>query len=404
VKIKNDRIDLNVVASQLEVGKQPQNGRLAYDGSAFDVASGALFTAIGFADEVSDSGRQRIIREALFSLKPESAITRKSLMAALARHEAKYLALPMDRFALLTTIAVKFGRHLRPINKDRVKLRFADTIPRGFDRKPFEEIHSWPKVADVEDYSWAVILIDARSNYEAFERGLRELDYWRGMWNFALTRNTISRDSSSPLPLADIGLGPVHTVHHARGAAVGGTFWYQPAFYPQPAVDVKRDWNHVSAEVRRIRRLHQRSSYPEMLREVFIRYARALDGVDFDSTFLKLWSLFEMLTVTTNARYDQSVERALFVFEEQELNRTVLEHLRDYRNATVHDALSTDLAHDFSWQLKQYVDALIKFHLFWSNRFTSVMEAGSFLSLPKDSDALRKRIATARQALRYLAG
>jgi hypothetical protein len=404
VKIKNERIDLNVVASQLDAGKRPQNGRLGFDGFAFDVASGALFSAIGFAADVSDSGRQRIIREGLFSLDPHRTITRKSLIAALARREAVYLALPLERFAVLTTVSSKFGRHLRPINRGRVKLRFAATIPRGFDRKPFEKIHSWPKQAEIKDYSWVVVFVDARSNYEAFEQALRELDYWRGLWNFALTRHTISRDTSAPLPLADIGLGPVHTVHRARGAAVEGTFWYQPAFYPQPSVDVRRDWNRVSAEVRRIRRMHQRSSYPEMLREVFVRYARALDGVDFDSTFLKLWSLFEMLTVTTNARYDQSVERALFVFEEQELNRTVLEHLRDYRNATVHDAMSTALAHDFSWQLKQYVDALIKFHLFWSHRFATATEAGAFLNLPKDPDALRTRITTAKQALRYIAG
>ena len=139
-------------------------------------------------------------------------------------------------------------------------------------------------------------------------------------------------------------------------------------------------------------------------REVFVRYARALDGIDFDSTFLKLWALLELLTVTTSARYDQTINRALFVFQEQELNRVLLEHLRDYRNATVHDAMSTDLVHDFNWQLKQYVDALIRFHIMFSGRFETWTEAGAFLDLPRDPETLKKRLAAIREALRYRGG
>lgn len=401
---RNERIDLNVIATNLEVGKRPQGGRLGFDGWAFDTASAALFSAFEFDLDIGDSGRQRIIRDALFGLNPTSTITGKVLASAVARQQEAYLKLPQRRYALLTSISVKFGKHLAAIRDGEVRIQFYRERPKRFDRKRFEKIHSWPKEPEVKDYAYVVVAVKARTTHEAFERALRELDYHRGMWNFALTRLTISQDLSSPQPLADVGLGKVHTIHESRGVAAGETFWYQPAFFEQRPIELRTDWARVRTESAVIRRNRRRSKYAETLKDVFVRYARALDGVDFDSTFLKLWSLLELLTGTTNARYDQTVNRALFVFEEQPLNRALLEHLRDHRNATVHDAASTDLVYDFNWQLKQFVDELIKFHIMWAGRFASWSEAAAFLDLPSDPAALIKRIARAKEALRYRGG
>ena len=401
---KNSKINLEVVASHLEAGKRSQNGRLVYDGWALDVALAALFSAFEFHSEVVDSGRQRIISDALFSLDPSKLITSKGLVASLARHEADYLKLPAQRYSLVTSISAKFGDHFKEIRDGNVRIQFLRDRPARFDRKPFEGIYSWPKEPDVKDYTFVVVTVDARTIHEAFERAVEGLDYHRGMWNYSLTKLTISRSSGSPQPLGDIGLGRVHTVHLPTGAAVGETFWYQPSFVPQPVVDVRPDWNRVIEDASVVRRKHRRDQYASKFRELFIRYARALDGVDFDSTFLKLWSLLEVLTVTTRAQYDQTIKRALFVFREQELNRVLLEHLRDYRNATVHDALSTDLVHNFNWQLKQYVDELLRFHVMWSGRFETWEDAGAFLDLPRDVTALKKRLATSREALRYRGG
>lgn len=401
---KNKRIDLQVVAKQLDAAKRLQNDHVAYEGEAFDTAMAALFSALELSSEISDSGRQRIIRDAIFSFGAATTITADALRSAVARHEATYLRLPQQRYAILTSISAKFTSELRNIREAATRIRFYRDRPRRFARTRFEEMRIWPKDADTKDYASVVISVNARTTFEAAEHALRDLDFYRGIWNFSFTRHTISRSLSSTMPLADVSLGRVHTVHRPGGAAVGETFWYQPTFFPQRAIDLGRDWPRVMREEAVVRRKIRSSSYPETMKEVFVRYARALDGVDFDSTYLKLWSLFELLTATSNARYDQSIGRALFVFEEQELNRAILEHLREYRNATVHSGISTDLVHDFCWQLKQFVDALIRFHLSFGSRFKSWGEAATFLDLPRDTVALKQRIAVARRALKYRGG
>lgn len=329
MRVKNNKINLEVVASHLEKGKRAQNGRLVYDGWTLDLASAAIFSAFEFDPKIVDSARQRIIHEALFSLDPSKRITSKLVTSALARSEETYLRLPEQRYSLLTSVSAKFGDHFKDIRDGRVRIRFLRNRPARFDRRPFEKIHSWPDQPDVQDYTIVIVTVDARTANEAFERAVRDLDFHRGMWNYALTQSTISRSSGSPQPLGDIGLGRVHTIHRATGAAVGGTFWYQTSFTPQPVVDVRRDWERVIDIAAVVRRKSRQDGYGAELREVFVRYTRALDGVDFDSTFLKLWSLLELLTATTSARYDQTINRALFVFQEQELNRVLLEHLRD---------------------------------------------------------------------------
>jgi hypothetical protein len=401
---KNSKINLDVVASHLEEEKSPQDGRSVYNGWAHDIASAALFSAFEFDSEVVDSGRQRIIREALSSLDPSEVITSKLLTSALARREAEYLTLPRQRYSVLTSISAKFGDHLRQIRDGDVSIRFLRERPVKFDRKPFEKIYGWPREADVKGYTFVVTSVDARNTSEAFERATGELDYHRGMWNYSLTRSTASHGLGPPEPLGDIGLGRVHTVHLPSGAAVGDSYWYQSMFTPQPVIDVRSDWERVMKESSLIRGKHRRDQYASEFRSMFVRYARALDGLDFDATFLKLWSLLELLTVTTKARYDQTIDRALFVFQEQDLNRVRLEHLRDYRNAAVHNAMSTSLVHNSLWQLKEFVDELIRFHIMWSDRFETWADAGAFLDLPREAEALKKRLATTRVALKYRAG
>src|SRR3954452_5108899 len=145
MKPKNTRIDLNVVAKQLDAAKRPQNDRVVYEGDAFDTAMAALFSAFELSSEISDSGRQRIIRNAIFSLRPATTITAAALRSALARQEATYLHLPQERYAILTSISAKFTSELRDIREGGTRIRFYRTRPHRFGRKRFEDIHSWPK-------------------------------------------------------------------------------------------------------------------------------------------------------------------------------------------------------------------------------------------------------------------
>lgn len=224
------------------------------------------------------------------------------------------------------------------------------------------------------------------------------------MWNFNLNHLTVTRwFSGRPRPINDIRLGPIHTLHHPNGAVAQQTFWYDPFYTSGEAARIADDkWDYTVRRTAEIRQQLARIPYRSSLREVFIRYVRALDSADFEKVFLKLWNLLEVLTGTTAGEsYDKTVRRALFIWGDPEWSSAVLHHLRTYRNASVHSGYSTSEAEKYVYQLKRYVEELILFHLAARPRFKSIRDAAEYFEIPRDPAILRKKIALFERALRF---
>jgi hypothetical protein len=129
-----------------------------------------------------------------------------------------------------------------------------------------------------------------------------------------------------------------------------------------------------------------------------------LDIPDFESSYLKLWSVLEFLTGTVNGRNEDLIRRCTFFFNERDLARQVLEHLRDRRNAHIHAGTESYQLESLVFQLKRFVERLLVFHLRNGKNFLSIADAGNYLDLPTDPDTLRQRIARSKMALRFREG
>src|SRR5258708_6875371 len=150
-----------------------------------------------------------------------------------------------------------------------------------------------------------------------------------------------------------------------------------------------------------VRRFLRKHPYAADMQQAFVRYARALDSVDFDSSFLKLWSLLETLTNTIGDNYDVTIRRVLFLVTDRDLSGLILEHLRNYRNATVHHDRSRLAAERYIYQLKRFVEVLLHFHTVSRGQFPSIAKLGEHLDLPFAPEDLRARILAAKAALRF---
>ena len=146
------------------------------------------------------------------------------------------------------------------------------------------------------------------------------------------------------------------------------------------------------AERRIVRRMNKHP-YREALERVFLRYTRALDSADFESVFLKLWSLMEHLTDAAGQNYDDVVKRALFLFSDRKLTRQLLEHLRDQRNAIVHDEGTDTDVERLAFQAKRIVEALMRFHLNTGRHYESIAEAATILSQPCSPGCAHQAVA-----------
>ena len=240
-----------------------------------------------------------------------------------------------------------------------------------------------------------------------FERCLEALDYIRGLWNFSLNRRTDWRFQSGPVyqPVNDIRLAQVHTLHDLQGQPIDDSYWFEPFFVPARMPPNQRlGWPAIRREERQIRAAVKRSNYPDDIRCAFIRYTRALDTPDFESSYLKLWSLLEFLSGTVNGRNEDLIRRCVFLYEDRELARQVLEHLRDRRNVNVHAGRASYQLESLVFQAKRFVERLMVFHLVNGKKFRSIADAGTYLDLSTDPDMLRERAARYKMALRFHEG
>ena len=150
-----------------------------------------------------------------------------------------------------------------------------------------------------------------------------------------------------------------------------------------------------------LRRRIRRHPYAADLEKALVRYARALDLEDHDLAIQKLWSLMEFLTDTGLASYDKTVRRVKFLYVDVAYKGQVLEHLRRYRNRSVHGGMSTGDVEGEVYQLKRCVEHLIQFHIGNRFGFKTMEQACNFLDLPHDDELLRGRLKSVKDAIAF---
>jgi hypothetical protein len=118
-----------------------------------------------------------------------------------------------------------------------------------------------------------------------------------------------------------------------------------------------------------------------------------MDTIDHDMTIQKLWSLLEFLTDTGLATYDTTVRRVRFLYADERFAAQVLEHLRRFRNRSVHGGHSGGDVESEVYQVKRYVEAMLRYHLSNQYKFSSMAQACEMLDLPTDGAQLKRRLS-----------
>ena len=182
----------------------------------------------------------------------------------------------------------------------------------------------------------------------------------------------------------------MHTLHDQRGMLATETWWYEPD-YREPIKVFTQDSKieKMSVFLKNVRGYLKRSKYAEDLKLAIIRYGRALDQVDLEASFLKLWGVLELLTDTVGSSYKITVRRASYIWKEREYHKEILSHLRDHRNSSVHAGKENHDVEMCTYQLKRYVELLLEFHLASSFGFQNIAHAAEFMDLPKDASKLK---------------
>jgi hypothetical protein len=411
----NNKYRPEIIADRLENIKTVDNntGKVSFKGFEYNDFLSVLCTIARLSEDIPESEKHRIIYSSAFSTGSKGTITAKALLREISILEQSFLKQKEEEYVLATSLSLRRDWKMPNYKINSALIYFTPKLPTIFDKNR-ETLKLKPHVKYIiekfpVDYLAARVLVKGRSQFEAQEKALQALDLIRGIWNLSLNRLTVMRIfsfGSKRKPINTICLGPFHTLHEKKGNLKTDTFWYEPNFeLVEPYnFDKEKEHDYVISYTKFLRNKLIKSPYPEIISEAIIRYTRALDYSDYEVAFIKLWSVLELLTDTVKESYDKTIKRTAFLFNDYDYNFQILSHLRDFRNKSVHtgNTGSDDDVRTYLYQLKNYVESILLFHLSNRMKFNNISNLSDFMDLSPNRDFIKEKYQLYKRAIRFL--
>lgn len=387
------------------------DGKVEFTGWGFSEIGAILYSMLDFSDDIPELVARRIVSKAIFASGTKGEITIQSLFTEICKLEREYQKSPIERYALASSISISpFSQIPQKIKLGNASIIFERSLPSRFLQESeilltYAEKSLFTSLPN--NYLRVRVYVSAKSIHHAAEQSLEVLDFTRGVWNWTLNRRHSIRMSwgGKPKPVNNIIIGPIHTLHKPNGdLATHDNWWYEPsylgaikAFSPQP-----NELNEMIKTYKYVRKVLKTHKYSQVIQNTIVRYTRALDERDWTTAFMKLWSILELLTDTTHSNYDLTIKRTAFLYQEYDYNLQVLQHLREYRNSSVHFDKENSEIETYLYQIKNYVETLMEFHVNNRYGFESLQEAASFLSSSHEDQVLNNQIRKLILARKFL--
>jgi len=379
------------------------NGGASFSGFEWGECLPALHSMLSFPPVAKEIDAHSLVWEAL--TKVCGPLTPIDFLNAANAELTKRLATKEEQYHLLTTISVRLADIPKKISCLGANINFlAGPFPRRYKGRDALIIKHRINVPEPPiSYARVIVSVKAKSHDAAVSKAMRALDLQRSLW--CLMGNPsmqITFGMPSWKPINVVRLGGPHTLHRADGTSAREGLWFDPGYVEAPLFGFKNA-AVIKSNCRWALQRLRLSRYGEQLTSALVRYVRALDESDTNTAFLRLWAVIESLTTPEVADYDKLVRRCAFLFQESDFHRQMLEHLREYRNDSVHAGEYSKRERTLCFQLQLYFNALIWFHIRNAKFFTSLDEANQFLDTPPDKLMIGRKVKLARKALQFLA-
>ncbi len=400
-KKKNKNLKPAVILDSIEaIRTVSPEGRISFSGFGLDDALPALQSMLEFPPAAIDVDKSALVWKALSSI-----ITKLTPIAFESAINTLFTAqnAPVDLdYHILTSVSFwPNGLNQRTtIDGSTIRL-LGEEFPRKYGNRIEAIAHAKiPVDPTPKGYTRVVIHVRAKNPYGAVTKALRTIDLQRAILCF-LCNYQMEYRGIEWMPINVIRLGGCHTIHYPDGKMATKTVWFEPNFTEAPIYRPAQGSALQKNLSYGLRRLFS-SKYTAQLSDALLRYVRALDERDQNNAFIKLWGAVEALTSPGEAKYDLVIRRCSFLYSDIVYHRQILEHLREYRNQSVHAGDQSGAAKVHCFQLQRYFSRLIFFHLANAHEFASLDEANQFLDLPPDKDILLKQKRMRQKALRFV--
>lgn len=367
--------------------------------------AGIVSSAFQFNKDVPDHERMKIARKVVLAHGNDPTTINKSLiLRELSLHQRNYLKQTLEEYEVVTYISLTL-----PVANASIRSRdFTASIHSNRPKWVKVDPEATTSLASIESlangHSTLILRIMARSPAGAIEEALRRFDIVRGWWNFIANaaKQFPVWPGPSKNPVNAIQRGPVYYVFKNRTFVATEGSWSDSS---APALKAKSlskpEWGRLRSLERDIRRLTRRHPYADFIDQGFIRYARGLDHTDHESDCLAMWSLLEFLTGAWEQK--MLLERAVFWFAERKVQLNLLRQIQEWRNSLVHQGVGQAHADVILFQIKHYVEELLRLHLNARRfRFESKEALLEFLSSETDPKLVSSKLKRLRRVKKFL--
>jgi len=348
------------------------DGQVQFSGMDIMTVPAQLENIIELNSLVTQEDKHTIVWSAIRNAGKKGALSSGSVIGEIEKLEKEYLSTREQKFILISTLSISSQKHKLPnLQIDRNRITFSPKIAKNFIKHIAENQNIKWHIRENKipnDYTWAMITVSAKSIHAATQKALRSLNLFRGKLNYLINYGNRSFSyGNKPKPINKIRYGPIHTLHKPNGKLVDDIFWYEEecfeiakAYHDNIAGRFDKMMNFLSD----FRKQLSKSKIKNTLENAILLYNAALDSYSFDTAFIKLWATLELLTGTGRDSYDTTVKRTAFIFKDVEAIKSHLNILRDCRNDIAHKGYMEGEKEIFLYDLKLYVEQLIRF-LLW---------------------------------------
>lgn len=363
-----------------------------------------LQTAYNFNSKTPPAAFPIVINDAIHTFVRKRVKDGNALKEALKFCENKYLRKDKKQYTLLTSLSFKYFGELPRLNIDGSNFRFYPHIPSKYKVNENKSIqYSFPNYPP-KDYTIVLLGLKARSLPEAIDYGLDKINFVRGLWNYSINLRLGARiQSGIRNPINTIRLGPLHTIHNKDGKLSSQNYWFEnDCVIKSDNYDVRKKWDYIQKDFTHFRKCIKNSKSSFNIEDFIILYSNSLDGKDYKSALIMLWSLLEKLTDTGFSGYDKTIKRTLNFYNGDHFIKETLEHLRIVRNNFIHKGESREGLEPILFQLKRIVERLILFNINNLNYFNSIQEVGQFLDINRNEKSLNREIQLRKRLIKEL--
>jgi hypothetical protein len=390
--------NINLLLDILRDTPKSINKKIAYQSFEILEIEWLFLCLIDFGYSLSIESKKNIIRKVFDDLVTSNKFDKDFFLTKLQEQVKSHNSDRQKEFYVLSSISIN-KLPFRKINIGKSTIRIHGTnFPKKFKEKRNTFLKSKDMNNDDEKFIKISIQVRVQNFKDAYEEALYYLEIFRSLLCLQLNHNREFRfGMKNTKSINRIKLGECSTLHFPNGEIVDDRYnYYTPDYQHSDILILKLEQaeklrKSINVIINRFNKCQIKHQYTIGI--ALNNYVSAFDEKNNYISFLKVWTVLEILTDTHNN--DLLIKRCTSLFDNKlrKLEEQKLECLRLFRNEFVHEGnigldplLGCYIIQEFIYRL------ILKFNLEYSGYFNDIFEANLFLdTYNSDTKSLIKK-------------